>query len=156
MSKYRPKVVVIEFNPTIPPNIEYVQKKNYKINQGNSLKSIYLLAKSKGYELISTTTVNAFFVDKKYFDIFGIKSNSPEIIQTSKEYFTGIFQLYDGKLLLYGYDNLFWHKIKITNSDIQVLPRLLRKFPGSMGNFTFILFRIWRKIRKIALKINSL
>ena len=32
--KYNPKVVCIEFNPTIPNNIEFIQTASHKIQQG--------------------------------------------------------------------------------------------------------------------------
>jgi len=51
--KYRPKVVVIEFNPTIPTHIRFVQSADPSINQGASLLSLVELSKEKGYELVS-------------------------------------------------------------------------------------------------------
>lgn len=47
---------------------------------GASLQSLYRLAKKKGYELVycmSPMSPNAFFVDKKYYDRFGIDDNRP-------------------------------------------------------------------------------
>lgn len=41
---YMPKVVVIEYNPTIPNKVEFVQKPDIQLNQGSSL---YLLIKSQ-------------------------------------------------------------------------------------------------------------
>jgi len=35
--RYRPKVIVIEFNPTIPAHIEFVQARDLNVNQGASL-----------------------------------------------------------------------------------------------------------------------
>ncbi|MBU4348428.1 hypothetical protein KJ671_02960 [Patescibacteria group bacterium] len=154
MKEYRPKVVAIEFNPTIPPNVEYAQKKDMSVSQGSSLKSMYLLGKNKGYELIATTLVNALFVDEKYFNLFDIKNNTPEVLQSHKDYLTGIFQLYDGTLMLYGYDKLLWHnKIKIRDKDIQILPRFFRKFPGFMNPTTSFFFKLWRKMIKIFEKV---
>lgn len=46
--QYRPKVVVIEYNPTIVDSIEFVQPRNRRLNQGASLLSIDKLAKQKG------------------------------------------------------------------------------------------------------------
>jgi len=39
VSRYRPKLVVIEFNPTIPSAVEFVQPADMSINQGSSLLS---------------------------------------------------------------------------------------------------------------------
>src|SRR3989304_7854787 len=40
------------------------------------------LGESKGYELIATTSFNAFFVKKSLFSKFGIKENSPRELFT--------------------------------------------------------------------------
>jgi hypothetical protein len=63
---YRPKIVIIEFNPTIPDPVEFIQPCNAKINQGSSLLALCKLAEEKSYHLISTTFTNAFFVDSKF------------------------------------------------------------------------------------------
>ena len=82
---FRPKVVLIEVNPHFPPPqkmvinfhpMNYWDRRDY---YGASLQSLYLLGKKKGYELVhhTTSSINAFFVDQKYFDRFNIKDNSP-------------------------------------------------------------------------------
>ena len=71
--KYTPKVVVIEFNPTFGFN-DYLQEENGE--GGASLSKMIELGKSKGYELITTTNFNAFFVRKDLFDKFEINNNS--------------------------------------------------------------------------------
>ena len=40
-----------------------------------------------------------------------------------------IFQLYDGTLKLEGCKKLLWHKIKINEEKIQILPKQKRHFP---------------------------
>lgn len=70
--KSRPKVVIIEFNPTLSGY--YVQPKDGK--GGASLEALVELGKTLGYELIATTPFNAIFIDKKYFSKFKIKDNS--------------------------------------------------------------------------------
>lgn len=71
--KYIPTVVLIEFNPVIKLD-DYRQPINGQ--GGSSLSVLTKLGKSKGYELIATTTINAFFVKRNLFDKFGIKDNS--------------------------------------------------------------------------------
>ena len=58
---YNPKVVIIEFNPSIPNDIFFVQDPNFNLNHGNSLLALIELGKTKGYELICTTDVNGIF-----------------------------------------------------------------------------------------------
>ncbi|MDR0590032.1 MAG: hypothetical protein LBG25_05760 [Spirochaetaceae bacterium] len=67
-----PRVVVIEYNAKFPPSYEWVMKYNEKYiwqeddEQGASLKSLELLGKKLGYQLVGTNLngVNAFFVKK--------------------------------------------------------------------------------------------
>ena len=46
---------------------------------GASIQSLYELGKKKGYELVYGTSsgLNLFFVDRRYFARFGIRDNSP-------------------------------------------------------------------------------
>ncbi|BBJ28326.1 hypothetical protein [Athalassotoga saccharophila] len=70
--KFSPRVVIIEYNGSIPPEIALVQPyiENFKWNGSNdsgaSLKALEILGKEKGYYLVGTgiTGVNAFFVRK--------------------------------------------------------------------------------------------
>jgi hypothetical protein len=82
---FRPKVVLIEFNPFFPPPAKVVvdfHPMNYWDGSdyfGASIQSFYELGKKKGYELVycESAAINLFFVDKKYYHRFGIKDNSP-------------------------------------------------------------------------------
>ncbi len=132
---YRPKVIIIEFNPTIPNDIEFVQPKDIKINQGSSLLSLTKLGREKGYELIAALELNAFFVKKEYYHLFGIEDNLPHLVRKVDKYETRLFQLYDGTLHLTGNKMLLWHGIEIDQDKIQVLPKYLRKYPGQMNCF---------------------
>ena len=44
---------MVEFNPTIPADVEFVQPRDIKINQGSSLLSLTKLGQEKGYELVA-------------------------------------------------------------------------------------------------------
>ena len=66
LKKFRPKIIVIEFNPTIPNDVEFVQEKNNKINQGSSALSMLKLAQKKNYSLICATYANLFFVEETF------------------------------------------------------------------------------------------
>ena len=147
MEKYTPKVVVIEFNPTIPDDIEFIQEKNMKIWQGSSLLSLINLANKKDYELIAVTLVNAIFVKKKYYNLFKIADNSLSLMHNNaKQYQTRLFQLFDGTLVLIGCDKLLWHngiyEKKIKQKKIQVLPKFLRVYPPNYHP----LYKLWKRI----------
>lgn len=132
---YRPKVIIVEFNPSIPLDIEFIQPRDMKINQGSSLLSLTKLGREKGYELVAALDLNAFFVKKEYYPLFGIEDNPPHLVRKIDKYETRLFQLYDGTLVLTGNKLLLWHGLEIDQKRIQVLPKFLRKYPVQMNFF---------------------
>ncbi|MDP6352885.1 MAG: hypothetical protein QF926_06145 [Alphaproteobacteria bacterium] len=130
LAEYRPRLVLIEFNHSIPNFISFVQDDNATKNQGASLLAMIDLAKHKGYELIATTNTNAFFVPKETFPVFGITDNSIDAMHFTGDEESFLFQLYDGTLVLCGNTTLLWRQEMINQEDIQVLPRQLRVFQG--------------------------
>ena len=134
MVRYKPKVVVIEFNGTIPDTISFVQPRDFSVSQGNSLLAMCELGRKKGYELIAAIGMNAFFVDSKYYSLFGIADNSLEAMNAENRarFMTQIHELFDGTLVLSGCTNLLWHwhGIGLSPLSIQVLPRFLRFCPN--------------------------
>ena len=61
--RYRPKVVIVEFNPTVPNDVDFRQSPNMQVQQGASLRALTEgPAFAHGYCLVCTTTYNAFFV----------------------------------------------------------------------------------------------
>ncbi|MFA6543752.1 MAG: hypothetical protein WCS99_04955 [Limisphaerales bacterium] len=133
--RYRPRVVIIEFNPAIPDTIEFVQPRDMSLNQGNSLAALAKLGKSKGYELICITDKNAIFVAAKDYARFNIPDNSPAAMRDDSKYRLTLFQLYDGTLVLDGCNRLVWHKLPLGRFQLQVLPKLLRHYPGIRPSF---------------------
>jgi hypothetical protein len=132
ITTYRPKVFVIEFNPSIPNHVHFVQARDMNVNQGASLASITTLAKQRGYELIACTDINAFYVDRQYFPRFEIADNSLDALHQDRSYQTVLFQCYDGTLRIAGCNRMIWHGIAIDEERLQILPRELRRFPGAV------------------------
>ncbi len=145
---YKPKVVVIEFNPTIPASVEFVQPRDIAVTQGSSILSMTKLAKSKGYELVAATSANAIFVDSKYFDLFGIEDNSVSQIWTNQSAITHIFCGFDGTVFLAGYRKLPWQDIALKESRVQQLPKWARKRVGDRNIIRKKLGKIYRRLRK--------
>lgn len=130
---YRPKLVLIEYNPTIANGIEFVQRNDFHCSQGNSATSLVQLGKQKGYELIAVTRLNLLFVDSKYYSLFNIPDNSLEVIRDDTEV-GQIFFGYDGTVFLLqgksvGQCLLPWHGCRLSQRRVQVLPALLRRYP---------------------------
>jgi hypothetical protein len=144
MRRYRPKVVVIEFNPTIPVAVKFVQPKDLAVTQGSSLSAIAALGKTKGYELVAVTASNAVLVDGRYFDRFGITDNRPEALWPG-DGVTYLFQGFDGTIFLRGPQRLIWHELQFDDSRFQVLPRWLRRYPDSYSASQRLLLRALRR-----------
>lgn len=132
---YRPGVVCIEFNPTIPNHVYYVQQRDIGIHEGSSLLSIAELGITLGYQLIVTTTFNAIFVRNDLMScIPQVLCNDAPVIGTSfdrtqlqghldafhnESMVTDMFQTYSGKLKLCGPKKLLWHRVSINCQQMQ-------------------------------------
>lgn len=100
---YRPRVVIIEHNKTIPIDVDFYS------SQGSSLFALARLGKQKGYELVAATDLNGIFVIKDHFQDMDIKDNSPEQIWTGHhEYVNRVWQLFDGTVVFRGNNKLRW------------------------------------------------
>ena len=144
---YQPKVVVIEYNPTIPTQVEFVQPRDMELSQGNSLLSIVKLGKQKGYELVAATPLNAVLVRSKYFGLFGIEDNSVEAIRTDNSKVAYIFHGYDGTVFLEGYQHLVWHQMPFNVSRMQQVPKWLRQYPRNYGSLKRKVASVYRSLR---------
>jgi len=149
IKKYRPKIVVIEFNPTIPSSVEFVQPRDMSVTQGSSLLSIVNLGKTKNYELVAVTRNNAIFVDLKYYHPFGIKDNSPQALRKDESMITHIFCGYDGTVFIRGYGKSPWQAISFKESKMQILPKWARK---RMGDHNIIRRRLGKTLRRLRKK----
>lgn len=143
--KYKPKIVCIEFNHLIPNSIEFVQKKDFKIKQGSSAKSLIKLAGKKDYKLVGSSFSNLFFIDKEYFNLVTEKEVLLEDLIDDHEIKNFIFSSYDGTLHTTKPVKLGWHKIELKNEKIQILPKFLRHFPDDYNFFQKIIFLILRE-----------
>jgi len=152
LEKYHPRVVIIEFNSTIPLNLEIVQPKEKIHDCGASLLAVYNLGKQKGYQLVCISGDNAIFVEEKNFALFNIDNNHPSELwkEFESKSITQLYQKYDGTLVITGNDRLNWHGIKIKQSAIQVLPKFLRFFPGLDNFWTRMIKRLYYKVFRLS------
>ena len=148
IEKYQPKVVVIEFNPTIPTGVDFVQPCDPKIKQGNSITALCRLASRKDYQLICVTSSNAIFVKSCYFSLFSIADNSPAALRIDTSAVTYIFHGYDGKFFISGHGYVKWHGIPLSGRRLQQLPVFLRGFPEDFGPMRMLAMRTYRWLRK--------
>lgn len=150
LKNYQPKVVIIEFNPSIPSDIDFIQEKNLALNHGNSLLSLIKLGKLKGYELIATTACNGIFVKDEYYDLFEINDNSITSMWDTENRAPRIFQLFDGTLVLSEKFKLLWHDKYVNKFSLQTLPKFMRFFgdsPNLKGLYKKRLKKVYYKLQ---------
>lgn len=128
LERFRPRLVVIEFNPTIPNDIEWVQKADPQVNQGASLLALTRFAQRKGYELVGVSDWNAFFVRREDYPKFEMIDNSVAAVRTDLKWETRVFQLFDGTMVYEGNTRLLWSNGRIRPQRLQALPRWARFF----------------------------
>jgi hypothetical protein len=132
LADFMPRLVAVEFNPSVPNDVIFIQDDDEAVNHGSSLLAMIELGKAKGYELVATTDWNAFFVPTALFPAFGIADNGIYAMHDPMYFESRLFQLYDGTLVLTGCKRLLWSNVTIDQDDIQVLPKALRKYGGAV------------------------
>jgi len=149
LTQYRPKIICIEFNPTIPNEVEFVQPKDFRTKQGASAKSIIKLGNKKNYSLVAVTECNVFMVRKDYQEIV-IGREPADLNQLRSDTRSKVFLFvgFDGTILsnkeeLY----LEWHEIPMKTNCIQYLPRYLRTYPLDYTLPQKLLFTLWLAFR---------
>lgn len=128
MTKYRPRVMCIEFNYTVPNDVIFVQDPDPTVFQGCSLLALIELGKEKGYELVATTSWDGIFVDSKLFPQFGIKDNTIDAMWNPHLRELKILQGFDGTLYTAGLRMLCESRITFEHDELQVVPKSMRKF----------------------------
>jgi hypothetical protein len=142
---YAPRLILVEYNPTIPPDVEIIQKRGEYF--GSSALSLLKLAHHKGYKLAHMTDTNLFLVKENLFGKLGIQEpllNNAFVYSHLSYLISG----YDGKSFLLGNppyvtldkvpskyvfpkllsENLNINKILINNPIITDKVALLKKF----------------------------
>ncbi len=107
LDSLKPRVVVIEFNPTIPPHLSVVALEKGSF-LGSSAKALMELGKAKGYALVACTKTNLFFVWKEFSNLFQYANDLEKLMDISAinyvmtSYDGGLF--YSNKFFPYGYN----------------------------------------------------
>lgn len=148
VADYHPKIVCIEYNPTIPNEVDFLQPPDPGISQGSSLSALTRLAREKGYELVCVTRLNAFYVDAPLFPAFSILDNSIPILREDGASITYFFSGYDGTIFLTGADRSPWNDIRY-RPRIRQLPKVFRVYIGRHGKIRFHAFRLYRAVLKL-------
>lgn len=155
-AEYSPKCVVIEYNPTIPNGVHFVQPRDPALMQGSSVDALVALGKRKGYELVAVTQYNAIFVRRELYAAFAISDNSVQELRVEQPFVTHIFCGYDGTVFLRGCGKLPWHDVPYIEALMQPLPRFLRSWAEQYGPVRSRLFGLYRRARRsMGRRLNS-
>ncbi len=122
LTRYRPTVVVIEFNPTVPNDVLFVQNPDPGVRQGCSLLALVELGRRLGYELCCATWCNGIFVDRSVYPLLGLRDN--HINTLYRPAMDGrIFHGFDSYVHVIGMDRFCWRAHEpLRSSDFQVVP----------------------------------
>ena len=138
-SPFRPQVVCVEFNPTMPSDLIYIpppppvgkqqhrrsndasrkddveEENAFNHHHGASLAALVELCTNHDYVLVETTVFNAFFVPQSiYQDYLSDLVPDPSIEALHETTMgTTLYQLYDGTLKVWGCQKLLWHRIPV-------------------------------------------
>lgn len=97
LEKIRPRVIICEYNPTIPAEIDLVAEENNYF--GCSVSALNRTAEGKGYKLIAITETNCFYVLKEYETLFSEYETRLEKIKNDR-YVTYFITSYSGEYVL--------------------------------------------------------
>lgn len=132
LTRYRPRVVMIDFNPTISNDVLFVQEDSPQVNDGSSLRAMIELGTALGYELAAVTTWNAIFVRRDLFGRLDLQDNS--IDQMYYPVFEmRVFWSINCYFHVVGCDRLVRHNYVFDPEQIQPIPANVRTIPYSNG-----------------------
>lgn len=145
LAEYRPKLVCIEFNSTIPNEVDYVQPKDFSVMRGSSPKALARLAVRKGYALVAATECNLFFVREDLkAAVIGGADVTLESLRDDSDCRAFIFCGYDGTILSNKTSiTMPWHKLELRSENLQQLPWFLRRFPSNFNPLQQFLFDVF-------------
>lgn len=115
----RPRIVICEYNPTIPIGMEVVGEPGEKI--GASATALEVMARDKGYYPVAMTETNCFFVRACDAPLFSRYETSMEKMFDPK-HLTHLISAYDGTFLLsrtptYGLAD--WNENRLSKGELR-------------------------------------
>jgi hypothetical protein len=161
INHYKPKLICIEYNPTIPNDVDFIQEKNLNVNQGSSAKSLVNLAQKKGYLLAALTECNLLFVRNDCRqDVIGKQVKTLPQLRDDSGCKIYLFSGYDGTILSNKrHVNLSWHNTNLSTDSIQKIPRILRTYPPNYKYYQIIIYLTYKFIENpkyIIVKLKKL
>jgi len=144
LRQLQPKVICIEYNNTIPNDIDFEQPADFSIRQGASAAAIQRVAGDKGYTLAEATRFNLFLV-RNDLTPFVVGSTPPVLADIRDDSLTRcvVFAGFDGTIFLSRPFRLPCHPIDVDAGAIQVLPKYIRRFTGDYSIPQKVAFVCW-------------
>jgi hypothetical protein len=96
LKKIRPRVIVCEYNPTIPFHYDAYAPYSKDNNFGQSVAALNRIAEKKGYHLVALTQTNAIFVLEKEISKFAQYETDWRCLNVNNGYIVMV-TTYDGK-----------------------------------------------------------
>jgi len=144
LRRFRPRVVVVEFNPTIPNGVEYINPRCQKVMHGSSVSSLIELASSKGYVATGLTHCNIIFVCEEIHCLTGLSVINLSVNRPEGNDRTIVFTGFDGTVIMTRSHVEFpWHGLSVPSQDVQFLPRFFRRYGGDFGFIRKVLFLVY-------------
>ena len=149
---YRPKLVIIEINPTIPVDVPHVQPADFAVNHGSGVKAMDMLAREKRYTTVCVQGGNMIAVRNDLLERITPVPPPPIEDLAADIARLMVFVGYDGTVLT-NFDELpmLWHPTTIESADLQVLPRFLRHYTGRYTPLHWLAFGAldyWRRLKR--------
>lgn len=109
VQEYRPRIVIIEYNPSIPNDIVVINPHSDDIFTGSSAAALVELGRKKGYSLIAVTQTNLLFVVNEEYDKLEIWDNELSVLRPMNRLGDGrYFQTYDKRIVFTGHNSYIW------------------------------------------------
>lgn len=151
LGPYRPKVLVVEFNPTVPNAVDYAQAPDPHVARGSSARAIERRGGELGYAAVAATVCNLILVrvdlvgavvDTRggYPTLDGLRDPSTGLVHA----FTG----FDGTTILSAPLVDPWRHHVWSVGDVQALPALLRRYPADRSRTRLRVWRVYRWLRR--------
>ena len=154
LMNFTPKVICIEFNPTMPNALDFVQAKDMDVKHGCSPRALARLGREKGYTLVAGTHCNLIFVASHLAGHVVDQEKEVEEVNPQGNEPAFLFAGYDGSILSNREGlKLAWHGTEISLHEIQYFPKALRRPMSTYGLLQQLLFALhtaWHKPGQLA------
>jgi hypothetical protein len=156
LRRYRPLIIVIEYNSRIPNAVHYVQERSLSVSRGSSARAMVTLARERGYVLAATTPTNLLLVsedlapavlDDSTLAVVGNPDCSVLLALLRPDDPVYVFPLFDGTVCTSKPMHMNWQGITLPSSELLRLPRPFRSSSHEWSRWRRLAWRVYRRLR---------